>query len=78
MGKASNKTWACPFYKWSDYKLDALKCECAKLTFPDRQSMDGFTGAYCAGEVPNWEKCTYAKMMNEYYERKYRDGKKHS
>ena len=63
------KVIQCPFMN-VDYgnKTGELKitCEHGRVTFKDRDSMREYIGKYCGCE---WQSCTLAQSLLEYYER---------
>lgn len=67
MGKASNKTWACPFYRWAD--RTTVHCEGGRIAFPDAATASSYADSYCAGGQ-DWKRCTIARSLREYYEGK--------
>lgn len=59
--------FSCPYFKWD--KPKEVGCEGKTvLRFPDALTCNKHLKAYCAGQ---WKQCTYAKALNEFYERKY-------
>lgn len=63
----SNRTWACPFFKWDERRK--VHCEggcCA--SFPDRKTAQEYATRYCAS-VDGWRACTMAAALLRYYER---------
>ena len=63
----SNKTFACPFFKW-DEKL-AVHCEGGRVTFPDKEAALEYIDRYC-GSPAGWRSCSVAASLLKYYERK--------
>lgn len=61
----SRRIWSCPYYKWDD-KL-RIKCECGRLDFPARKSLERYADRYCSS-VEGWSRCTLACSMTEYLE----------
>lgn len=62
----SNKTWACPFFKW-DERL-RVHCEGGTISFRDRQEAAEYIDRHCAC-VDGWKKCSLARSLLGYYER---------
>lgn len=67
MPNYSNRTFECPYYRWSDGLR--LRCEGARMDFPTRASINAFTGRYCCAD---WRSCSTAKMLEDHY---YREDK---
>lgn len=61
------KTIYCPFWKWCEETR--VHCEGGKLVFPDRAAKEAFTGTLC-GNRWDWRRCSLARMLNDYYERR--------
>lgn len=62
----SNKTWACPFFKWDERQ--SVHCEGGRISFPDQQAAGEYTGKFCA-DLNGWERCPIAATLLRYYER---------
>lgn len=62
----SNKTFACPFFKW-DERL-CVHCEGGRPTFPDRAAAQEFIDKHC-GDINGWRTCSIAAVLLRYYER---------
>ena len=63
----------CPYFAWEN--KTAIGCEGKTVhRFPKGRMCRSYQEKYCAG---NWQECTYAKVMNEYYEQEQgeKDGK---
>lgn len=69
----SNKTFACPYFKW-DEKL-GVHCECGCVRFRDRREAKEYQDAYCAS-VHGWKHCTAAQSATKYFERMDEHGEK--
>ncbi len=69
----SSKTWMCPYFRY-DGKLE-VRCECSKMTFPDRKTYDQFVEKHCAN-VKGWKSCNLAACLTDYHERKECCGEK--
>ena len=66
MGKPSEKTIICPFYRM---QTDCtITCECCRLKFPDRGTTAAYELKYCC--TNNWQACTPAKSLLEWYDSK--------
>ncbi len=63
----------CPYLKETRKSSDTL-CECARFTFPDKQSRREILYG-CCGHPDNWRECRFKLALDGYYERKYKDGK---
>ena len=50
--------------------MERTICECARFTFPDRQSRRDILYGYC-GHPSAWRACPLKLAMDNYYERKY-------
>lgn len=62
----SNKTFACPFFKW-DERL-CVHCEGGRVTFPGKEAALEYIDRYCAA-AQGWQACTVASTLLRYYER---------
>ena len=62
----SNKTWACPFFKWDEKRK--VHCEGGGAGFQDRETYVEYTDRYCAS-VQGWKSCSLAVALLEYYDR---------
>lgn len=61
--------FTCPFIA-CNYK-SIVKCEMGTaITFPCSESIKEYLKKYCAGD---YKQCSVAKMLIEYYERKFKD-----
>lgn len=61
-----NKLWICPYWKWDGVRT--IHCEGGSLQFPTRECADAYMLAYC-GANPEWQRCSVARALNEYYEK---------
>lgn len=61
------KTWACPFFVREE--VLCVRCEMAKLEFPDQAGRRAYIDAYCAS-ADGWESCTMASHLCQEYERR--------
>ena len=59
----------CPYLK-NTKQSDGAVCECARFTFPDKQSRRDVLYGYC-GHPDAWRKCMFKLIMDRYYDRKY-------
>jgi hypothetical protein len=59
----------CPYYKKE--LNDRIRCEFATIKPPDKRTRREFVSEFCASE-DNYKNCTFYKLLDEYYERKYR------
>lgn len=57
----------CPFFKREDNLT--LRCEGAKLKFPDKDARLEIVLGYCANSY-NWRKCPIAHCLENYHFRK--------
>lgn len=57
----------CPFYKRDSYLK--LYCEGCSMKFPDMEARTQYIREFCANHL-NWSKCTVARSMQNYYDRK--------
>ena len=57
----------CPFFS----KEVGLKtnCEGGAIKHPDKTARKDYMLTYCASDI-GWKKCTLAKSLNNYYDRK--------
>lgn len=60
----------CPFFKreWND----RIRCEMAMIKPPDSRARRQLLAEYCASEN-NYKNCTFYKLLDAFYERKYRE-----
>ena len=61
----SNRTWACPFFKWDDKRR--VICEGGSVSLP-KQEFAEYVDQYCA-DIQGWKNCPIAKSLAKYYER---------
>ncbi len=59
----------CPYLK-NTKKADGAVCECARFTFPDKQSRRDVLYGYC-GHPDAWRGCMFKLIMDRYYDRKF-------
>ncbi len=59
----------CPYLK-NTKKADGAVCECARFTFPDKQSRRDVLYGYC-GHPDAWRECMFKQIMDRYYDRKF-------
>ena len=59
----------CPYLK-NTKKSDGALCECARFTFPDKESRREVLYGYC-GHPDAWKKCMLKQILDRYYDRKY-------
>lgn len=59
----------CPYYSY-DEKL-AVHCEAGKIKFKGDVAITDYMDKYCASY--EYEKCSLAKFLEEYYRRKYEE-----
>lgn len=57
-------TVRCPFYLRD--RDNKITCEAGRQRWPDMQAKRTYLRDYCAGD---WEHCTVARILQEYYER---------
>ncbi len=63
-------TTICPYYHSESQTVDGtsrVNCEGGHIRFLDKDSRRCYMYEYCA---TNWQACTVAQMMNDYYARK--------
>lgn len=58
----------CPYFKLRTRRQ--ISCEGAIIRLPDRQGLSDFAQAFCAS-AEGYKKCTFYKLLGEYYDRKY-------
>ncbi len=63
-------TGYCPYLKETRKSNETL-CECARFSFPDKLARRELLYGYC-GHPEKWKECQFKKIMDDYYERKYR------
>lgn len=61
----------CPFFMY-ERGTGTVRCELCKFYFPDKESKEQIK-TYCC-DMSKYEECTLYKIMNAYYERKYKEG----
>lgn len=63
-----NYNFDCPYL--GDANHGVIKCECAKITAPDKIWRKKFLSDHC-GHPTKYKECQFYKLMEEYYKRKY-------
>lgn len=61
----SNRTWACPYFKWDGKQK--VTCEGGCVSLP-KQEFSEFVERFCASPS-GWRDCPTAKALTRYYER---------
>ena len=61
----------CPYLK-DARSMERTICECARFSFPDRQTRRDILYGYC-GHPSAWRACPFKLALDGYYERKYAD-----
>ncbi len=59
----------CPYFMRA--REGRILCEFARIAPPDKQALNEFLREHCAS-VDGYKKCTFYKLMEEHYERKFR------
>lgn len=57
----------CPYAKWAE--RDKVSCECGMLKFPSKTAADIYTDRHCC-QLDGHRRCTLARALYEYYDRK--------
>lgn len=58
----------CPYLDGAHHGI--IRCECARIEFPDKESHTEFLSTHC-GHSSKYKECTFYKLLNDYYKRKY-------
>ena len=58
----------CPYLNM--VKNGVIRCECAAIKLPDKESRAEFVSGHC-GHPTQYKKCTFYKLMDDYYRRLY-------
>ena len=61
--------YSCPYFH--RVREGKIVCELATIKPPDKQTFEEFVGSRCASE-DGYKGCELYKVMNGYYERKYK------
>jgi hypothetical protein len=59
----------CPYLK-DARSMERTICECARFSFPDKQTRRDILYGYC-GHPSAWRACPFKLALDGYYERKY-------